>query len=48
MDEPEVKCLGVHIDSNLTFQGQVKHILQKVDQEKNQFTLLEILSHKYF
>ena len=35
MDEKrEVNCLGVHIDSNLTFQGQVKHIPQKVDQEK--------------
>ena len=29
-EKPEVKYLGVHIDSNLTFQEEVKHILRKM------------------
>ena len=29
-EKPEVKYLGVHIDSNLTFQEKVKHILRKM------------------
>ena len=28
-EKPEVKGLGVHIDKNLTFQEEVKHILRK-------------------
>ena len=28
-EKPEVKYLGVHIDNNLTFQEEVKHILRK-------------------
>ena len=29
-EKPEVKYLGVHIDSNVTFQEEVKHILRKM------------------
>ena len=29
-EKPEVKYLGVHLDSNLTFQEEVKHILRKM------------------
>ena len=29
-EKPEVKYLGVHIDSNLTLQEEVKHILRKM------------------
>ena len=29
-EKPEVKHLGVQIDSNLTFQEEVKHILRKI------------------
>ena len=31
-EKPEVKYLGVHIDSNLTFQEEVKHILGKMSR----------------
>ena len=32
-EKPEGKCLGVHIDKNLTFQEEVKHILRKMARE---------------
>ena len=34
-EKPEIKkFLGAHIDSNLTFQGEVKHILRKMARGK--------------
>ena len=36
-EKPEVKNLGVHIDSNLTFQEEVKHILRKMARGKKTF-----------
>ena len=32
-EKPEEKYLGVHIDSSLTFQEEVKHILRKWPEE---------------
>ena len=44
----EVKQMEAHIDSNLTFQGEVKYLLRRIAQGIKQFTLLENLSHKNF
>ena len=38
-EKPDLKHLGVHIDSNKKFQGKVEHILRKLAQSKKEFLL---------
>ena len=46
-EKPELKYLGVHIDSNLTFQGEVKHILQKNgSNKKTNYAFRKIIQQK--
>ena len=47
-EKPELKCLGVHIDNNLTIQGESRYFLQNWPKELKQFTQLANLSHKIF